>query len=102
MSASEVSSILQEWFTRSGRCLQAPQQSIVDDMLSQSPLPLYIKLTYNEAYRWKSYTHVNQDILGDTVKEAIDFLFERVEKYHGEILVTRALAYITAAKQGLR
>ncbi len=45
---------------------------------------------------------MNSVALGSTVSDMIVQLFERVEKYNGKVLVTRALGYVTAAKAGLR
>ena len=65
------------------------------------PLPLYLKLAFDEALRWKSYTPDSDIQLEQNVREIIDDLFERLERRHGKILVSHALAYITASKNGL-
>ncbi len=43
-----------------------------------------------------------QVYIGSTVQELISILLDRVEKYHGQVLVAQALAFITAAKSGIR
>ena len=65
-------------------------------------LPLYAKVALDEAKWWKSHTVISDDHLGATVHDIISELFERVEKYHGKVLVSHALGYVTAAKSGLR
>ena len=65
-------------------------------------MPLYVKIAIDEAYRWRSHTPVDEGILADAVDGLINDLLERVEKYHGKVLVSHALGYVTAAKAGLR
>ena len=65
-------------------------------------LPLYTKIAFDEAISWHSYTPIGDVTLGDNVTTLIHVLMERVEKYHGTVLVEHALGYITAAKAGLR
>ena len=65
-------------------------------------IPLYTKIAYDEAKRWRSYTPMDNVKLDNDVISLIHALVDRVEKYHGETLVSHALGYITAAKAGLR
>ena len=65
-------------------------------------IPLYTKIAFDEAMRWHSYTPIDELTLGDDVMALIQTLMDRVEKYHGTVLVEHALGYITAAKAGLR
>lgn len=65
------------------------------------PLPLYIKLAFDEALRWKSYTPEFDIYLEQNVRGIIDDMFQRLERRHGKILVSHALAYITASKNGV-
>ena len=65
------------------------------------PLPLYLKLAFDEALRWKSYTPESDICLEQNVREIIDDMFQRLERRHGKILVSHALAYITASKNGV-
>jgi hypothetical protein len=61
--------------------------------------PLYVRLVYDQICVWKSYT-ANQ-IVPKSIDECITALFNRVEDAHGKVLVSHALAYVTAAKNGL-
>ena len=71
------------------------------DSFQKCPLPLYLKLAFDETLRWKSYTPDSDIHLEQNVREIIDDLFERLERRHGILLVSHALAYITASKNGL-
>ena len=86
----------------SDRTLQDPQHDQLVTVCTACALPLFAKLSYDSATRWRSYQPVEECILGQAVEDSIELLFERVEKYHGEVLVRRALGYLTAAKSGLR
>lgn len=65
------------------------------------PLPLYLKLAFDEALRWKSYTPASDMYLEPTVREIIDDMFSRLERRHGKVPVSHAMAYVTASMYGL-
>lgn len=67
----------------------------------ECPLPLYLKLSFDQACRWKSYTPANETVLPAGVKNVVSEFFDQVERRHGKILVSHALGYITASKNGL-
>ena len=83
------------------RTILEKQQNYVMGAFQKCPLPLYLKLASDEALRWKSYTTDADIHLEGTVREIIDGLFERLERRHGKLLVSHALAYVTASKNGL-
>ncbi|XP_078369383.1 uncharacterized protein LOC144653297 [Oculina patagonica] len=97
----EADVILDTWLKAANRTILPKQKSYVMESFQKCPLPLYLKLSFDEALRWKSYTPESDMNLEPTVREIIDDLFSRVEKRHGKILVSHALAYITASKNGL-
>ena len=92
---------LESWLKSSRRLLQIEQQKIVLEAFEKCPLPLYLKLSFDEASRWKSYTSPNDIKLAPTIKEIIHDLLDRTERLHGKALVSHALAYITASRNGL-
>ena len=65
------------------------------------PLPLFLRLLFDVAVRWKSYLAIEKCILKSTIKDSINATFEQLERLHGFHLVSHGLAYITAAKNGL-
>ena len=68
----------------------------------QGGLPLYLKLAFEEARRWRSHDGVPE--LHPTIRGAIrDDLFARLsaEANHGGVFVRHALGYLGAAKNGL-
>ena len=51
--------------------------------------------------RWKSYTAPEKTVLMTNVQDSVFQLFQRVENKHGWMLVSHALAYVTASKNGV-
>jgi hypothetical protein len=68
-------------------------------------LPLYLKLAFEEAQRWKSWAAQTSPpvALSPDIPGILLDLFERLEQpqHHGRLLVSRALGYLTAARIGL-
>jgi len=115
MPREEADELLEAWLTEAGRTLQRLQR---DEVLGkfdvsarttgegssneeQGGMPLYLKLAFEEARRWKSYTpavHLASDIPG-----IIRQLFDRLslDLNHGKVIVERGLGYLAAAKNGL-
>lgn len=81
------------------RTISNEQLAIVKEALQECNSPLYVKLVFDQISLWKSYTQ--EILLAKSIDECISKLFERVENSHGKILVSHALAYITASKNGL-
>ncbi|MEW6533587.1 MAG: tetratricopeptide repeat protein [Thermodesulfobacteriota bacterium] len=83
------------------RTLQAHQRAEVLAKFEGCGLPLYLKLAFEEARRWKSYGKVTE--LSPNIPGTIRDLFSRLSSNanHGKILVSTALGYLAAAKNGL-
>jgi hypothetical protein len=113
MRREEGDELLGFWLERAGRRLQRDQQDHVLDRFAsasvgegteeaQGGLPLYLKLAFEEARRWRSHDGVPE--LHPTIRGAIrDDLFARLsaEANHGGVFVRHALGYLGAAKNGL-
>ena len=101
--------LLQRWLDQANRSLTEEQHwDILDKFATGGGLPLYLKLAFEEARHWHSFDGLpalsnsepglSKDILG-----IIRDLFWRLEQKnnHGQILVSHALGYMAAAKNGL-
>jgi NACHT domain- and WD repeat-containing protein len=113
MRREEGEELLGVWLGQAGRRLQPDQRDYVLDRFAsasvgegkeeeQRGLPLYLKLAFEEARRWRSYDGV--PVLHSTIRGVIrDNLFARLsaEANHGGVLVRHALGYLGAAKNGL-
>jgi hypothetical protein len=101
MSEADGQSLLKVWLGEAARTLQAPQMDEVMAKFRENGLPLYLKLAFEEARRWRSYSpavHLDSDIQG-----IIRQLFARLslDANHGPLVVSRSLSYLAAAKYGL-
>lgn len=91
----DVGIILDSWLSLRGRSLSARQKQMVVKVFRECSLPLFLKLSFEEACRWKSYSLPDATVLQTTVRDSINALFSRVETMHGKVLVSRALGYLT-------
>ena len=94
--------MLDAWFAEAGRTLQSQQMPVLTKACTTCPVPLYARVAFKESCKWKSYTPKPNLKLENTITALINTLLDRVETYHGKTVVSRALSYITAAKEGLR
>ena len=93
--------LIKSWLKRSNQTLTPDQYVVVQRAFKNCSLPLYTKLVFEEVIRWKSYTHPDLTVLELTVKGIINQMMRRIEVQHGILLVSRGLAYLTAARNGL-
>ena len=98
LSSTDVSTILTRWLNTEKRVLQEHQLQVLKDAFKQCPLPLFLKISYDETRLWRSYSTPSETCLETTIRKAIDKLLERVETSHGKVLVQSALGYLTAGK----
>ncbi len=98
MSMEEGELLLDRWLKDAGRKLQDFQKKEVIDKFSACGWPLYMKLAFEEARLWKSYT---EEISLASGTEAIirDNLLKRLEHEHSEMLVARCFGYIAATRE---
>lgn len=108
MSPKDGEVLLKSWFEcptdkSKERTLQCSQKKEVLDKFAVCPLPLYLKLAFEEARRWKSYDGVLKDSLGADVKGMLEGLFDRLEEEanHGDVLVKHSMGYLASARNGL-
>lgn len=101
MPDSTAGLILNAWLRNANRKVTRDQRDVIMNAFKQCRLPLFLKLSFDEATRWKSYHPTEQCLLQDTIKESINSFFTRLERLHGYHLVSHGLGYITAAKYGL-
>ena len=84
MAVSEADLIVNSWLKSTNRALQIPQKNVILSAFQKCQLPLYLKLAFDEACRWKSYTPISETRVESTVKQIISALFDRLERLHGK------------------
>lgn len=106
MSRDDGGRVLERWLAEEAlppRTLQPWQQEEVLGKFAVHGLPLYLRLAFEEARRWKSYTSAAATTLDAEISGIIRHLFARLSApaNHGVLLVARGLGYLAAAKHGL-
>lgn len=92
----DVKNIIGSWFKEKHRTLTDYQMDLLMRSFDQCPLPLNLKLSFDEACRWTSFAAQDSTRLQTTIRASINRLFFRLERQHGELFVSRTLGYITA------
>ncbi len=117
MNPQEGEEVLTAWLCEAHRVLR-PQQR--DDVLAgfrDCPYPLYLKLAFEEARRWKSFNPIRTEDcavaseeqkssyprLSHDIPGILNDMFTRLEaeRNHGRVLVSCALGYLVASRHGL-
>ncbi|XP_070554535.1 NACHT domain- and WD repeat-containing protein 1-like [Ptychodera flava] len=101
LEESDASNILHKWLDLQNRRLTTAQMQSIVTACQNCPLPLFLKISFDEACRWHSFSEPEETLLESNVRDAITALFQRVEMLYGKMLVSRALGYLTAGKNGL-
>ena len=101
LTPDEICEVLALWFKGAGRTLPEAQWQAIAEVSPSRGLPLYLKLAFEEARHWPSFSlpsALPRDIPG-----LIKNLFIRLARddHHGHVLVSRSLGYLSAARYGL-
>lgn len=89
---------MDHWLKRKERCLTQKQLDIVLKAFEKCPLPLYLKMSLDEACRWNSFSPESDTVLENTIRKSIDALFQRLEKSHGYLMMSRSMGYLTTGQ----
>ena len=93
--------VIKLWMQGAGRDLNNYQWRLVANALVECSLPIFCQLVFAEICRWKCYSSAEDTYLAHNVMDSIFLLFEKVENKHGWLLVSHALSYVTASKNGV-
>ena len=103
-----AAALLDHWLGEVGRTLTWVQRENVLTKFSGCPLPLFLRVAFEEARHWKSYEDLSLCLDGHSgiaqdLSGVLNDLFTRLEhpSAHGPMLVRRVLAYLSAARHGL-
>ncbi|MEW6367469.1 MAG: hypothetical protein AB1714_22810 [Acidobacteriota bacterium] len=101
MPSAEGGALLDRWLASARRTLQPQQRHEVLVPFQANGLPLYLRVAFEEARRWRSFTPSDQTVLGNDVQGVIHDLLARLEADHGRILLDRTLSLLAASRDGL-
>jgi len=101
ITPEEGAQLLDIWLGEARRMLQPEQRDEIMRKFGHCPLPLFLKLAFEEARRWKSYDGAPR--LGADTEGIIRDLFARLRApaNHGQVMVSKSLGYLAAARNGL-
>jgi len=101
MEAEEGRALLERWLNGARRTLQPLQRQTLLDGFQESRLPLYLRIAFEQACQWRSWEKAPP--LAGNIPGLIEHLFSRLADpaAHGELLISRSLGYLVAAKTGL-
>jgi WD40 repeat protein len=101
LARAEGAQLLDHWLADAGRDLQPIQRDAVLSSFAVEGLPLYLRLAFDQARRWRSFEAV--PTLAPTIPELLRGLFTELSRddWHGSVLVAHALGDLEAAKNGL-
>jgi len=98
----EASKILERWLHAIGRRLTPEQQNEVLNKFSKTGLPIYLKLAFERAKKWNSYTRKEDFTLKADVKGIINDFIDLLEKDHSEDFVKDVICLMLSGRyQGL-
>lgn len=103
MSETDGTDLLTRWLADAHRTLKCEQQEEVLTRFSESDgNPLYLRLAFQEARRWRS-DQAQEHLAGGVEGIIATNTFGRLadEENHGAVLVSRALGYLAASRYGL-
>lgn len=112
MPVEDAHDLLGMWFKDVNRTLQGQAERIPDcreqwksvlDRYSGCKRPLYLKLAFEEARRWRSFDDAKDNQLAPDISSLIEQLYVRLSlpANHGATIVSRSLGYLAAGKNGL-
>lgn len=64
----DAARILVNWLSMANRTLSNHQQDIIKQALQSCSLPIFVRVTFDEAIRWKSYSPPDKTRLEHTVR----------------------------------
>ena len=98
LPTADTQQILQNLLRLQKRAVTPSQFDLILETVSKNPLPLFLKLCFDEACHWTSFARPADVVLQDTIVIMINRLFSKLETGHGKNLVSRTLGCMTISK----
>ena len=101
--STEAVDILNEWLKEANRQLTEIQQVELANLLEKAKLqPLFLKLIFNIINKWPSSFRPDIEFrFCLTIKDALKYFFDKLEKIHSRMLLTKCLFYFNQFKSGI-
>jgi hypothetical protein len=100
MRKEDASKLLEKWVDSIHRTLQVHQRDEVINKFTANGRPLYLRLAFEKAKEWRSYT--TNTILKPDIDGMLGEYFDDLQRIHGKLLVEKFCGYMLSGKyQGL-
>lgn len=96
MPKADGERLLDTWLDVSRKNLTDAQKKEVLDQFNRNGLPLYLKIAFEQARKWRSYS--GPEKLADDVPALIEQFLSVIEQEHSQALVSKAVSYILSGK----
>jgi hypothetical protein len=96
--------ILHDWLKKENRGLSDEQWSCLSSMFVDSTAlyPLYVKIIFDIVSKWPSFYKPDSTFTKClAIDDCIEFLFKSLEVFHGKLLFTRTIIYMSLFKNGI-
>eukprot|EP00045_Choanoeca_perplexa_P017000 m.237909 g.237909 ORF g.237909 m.237909 type:complete len:2231 (+) comp17421_c0_seq1:1346-8038(+) len=102
LSPEQGAAVLDSCLVEQSRRLTQPQrEACLRPTLQVNAKALDIKLASDISRKWRSFHKIDPESVPMTTKGLFNMLLEQLERTHGRMLVSHALAYITIAADGI-
>ena len=102
LPVEEASTILERWLKAVSRKLTYGQQKEVLDKFSLTRLPIFLKLAFERAKKWNSYTELKEYTLQEDVKGIINSFIDMLDDEHTDDFVRDVICLMLCGRyQGL-
>lgn len=101
LSRESAEGIIARFLTEKKRALTELQRIIILQSLQHSSTPLFLTVQLNRSLQWTSYTPPSSIPLLNSINDAINYLFDKVEKKIGKLITSRILGLLSVSLNGL-
>ncbi|MFX1295209.1 MAG: tetratricopeptide repeat protein [Promethearchaeota archaeon] len=103
LTIEDGTQILDLWLEEEKRTLTEKQKLEILNKFLKSGLPLYLKLAFEHAMYWHSFTPMDEYTLQPDIPGLIESYYTLLttRSFHGPILVQNALSYLAKSRNGL-
>lgn len=101
LSVDQSILLLNSLLDRSERRLTAEQWTLVEPLIADCRLPMYVHLLHDTVFRWTSFVDLPNQVLECTVALCAAFKFKNLEESLGISLTSNALGLLVAEPNGL-
>ncbi|XP_043919446.1 NACHT and WD repeat domain-containing protein 2-like [Protopterus annectens] len=101
LTSEETEKMIDYWLERNCRRLNSNQKHLLLEACRACPAPLFLKCAFSESCGWTSFSSSTETHLPETLFNMYSWLFNRLEKDHGEYIVKRVTILITVSRNGI-